>query len=400
LAVGDIVFIGSEFGDFPKEAGMKKTTLLSLVLLVLAGCRSHQQKVEKTSDEGVEVVLNHLEPYVLKGVLSQLILEKEFSIDTEDEKIAQSGLTEMETFDVDPEGNIYIMRWQSNENYVFKFDRDGNFLISFLRRGQGPGELEWGGTVLLDHDGNLLTKDPSKPKLGIYDRDGRFIKEILLKKPIEPIAPLGNGQYFCFDQIQNPETLQNYLGTCDASFESFKKIYQKDTPNPFQSSEAKVTISGRSLIYQAGKDKLYIGDTDKGYEIRVYDLEGKLLRKIRKEYKPVLVSEQFKQELLKRIPEDYRSRIEFVAAWPAFASFIEDEEGRLFVRTFEKALDSEENMFDIFTPEGVFTGRVSIANRNAQSETYSLPCLCRGGRLYSLHDKDSGYRELTVYRLR
>jgi hypothetical protein len=381
---------------------MKRTILLSLVFLVLASCSSRQQKIDKTTDEGVEVVLNHLEPYAIKGVASRLVQEKEFSIDTEDEDIAQIGLTEMETFDVDPEGNIYIIRWQSNENYIFKFDNAGNFVTSFLRRGQGPGELEWGGTVFLDHDGNLLAKDPSKPKFAIYDRDGRFIKEVMLKKLIEPISPLSNGQYFYFDQIQNPEKFQNYLGVCDSSFEPLKEIYQKDTPNEFRSSEAKVRISGRTLIYQAGKDKIYVGDTDKGYEIRVYDLEGKLQNKIRKEHEPVPISEEFKQAFLKRFPEGspFHDRFEFAAAWPPFLTFVEDEEARLFVRTFEKGLNPGENMFDVFTPEGVFISRVSIPNRDAQREQNPLPCLCRGGRFYSIHDKDSGYRELSVYRMR
>jgi hypothetical protein len=379
-----------------------KPTLFSLVLLLLANCSSQQQIIDKPTEEGVEVILNHLEPYAIKGVSSRLILEKDFSIDTENEKLAQTGLTEMETFDVDREGNIYIIRWQSNENYIFKFNRAGNFVTSFLRRGQGPGELEWGGTVLIDHQGNLLTKDPSKPKFSTYDRNGRFIKEVILKKQIEPIAALSNGKYFYFEQIQNPDKLQNFLGVSDSTFDLFQLIYQKDTPNPFRSSEARVMISGRSLIWGAGKSRLYIGDNDKGYEIRVYNLEGKLQRKIRKEYKPVPVSEEFKQKFLERFPEGdpLRGRFDFPAAWPAFMSFIEDEDGRLLVRTFEKGLNPDENMFDIFSQEGVFIGRASIANRDAQREQYPLPCICRGGRLYSVHDKESGYRELSVCRMR
>src|SRR4030042_2892168 len=156
--------MGSELGDSQKEAHMKKTILFSLILLILADCSSRQQKIEKTMDEGVEVILNHLEPYILKGVPSRLILEKEFSIDTENEDMAKIGLTEMETFDVDSQENIYVIRWQSNENYIFKFDRIGNLITSFLRRGQGTGELTGGGTVMIDHEGNILAKDPSKPQ--------------------------------------------------------------------------------------------------------------------------------------------------------------------------------------------------------------------------------------------
>jgi hypothetical protein len=366
----------------------------------LAGCSSRQQKIDKTTDEGVEVVLNHLEPYAIKGVPSRLVLEREFSIDTEDKPITQASLTDLETFDVDSQGNIYVIRWQSNENYIFKFDSAGNFVTSFLRRGQGPGELEWGGTVMLDHEGNILAKDPSKPKYVVYNQDGQFVKEVLLKKPAELIALLSNGRYFCWQQIQEPEMLRNFLGVSDFPFESFQEIYRQDTPNPFQSSESKVTISGRSLIFQAGKRNLYIGDPAKGYEIRVYDLAGQLSRKIRKEYAAVPVSEEFKRRFLERFPEDYRGRFDFPNAWPAFMSFVEDEEGRLFVRTFERGVKPDESLFDIFSPAGVFIGRVSLANRNSQQEIYSLPCLFKGGRLYSIHDKESGYRELSVYRMR
>jgi hypothetical protein len=379
---------------------MKQTVLSLFILVILIGCSPHQEKIDRTIDEGVEVVLNRLEPYTIKGTPSRLVLEKESSIDTEDEAVVKVGLTEMETFDVDAEGNIYIIRWQSNENYVFKFDKTGSFVASFLRRGQGPGELEWGGTVFLDHDGNVFTKDPSLPRYAIYDRDGRFIKEVKLKENTEIIAPLSNGRYFCWRQIQEPEMLRNFLGVSDSTVESWQEVYRKDTPNQLKSSEAKVKVGGRSVIWQAGRNRLYVGDADKGYEVRVYDLGGTLLRKIRKVYKPVSVSDEFKQEIRSRIPGDYRSRLEFAAAWPPFLSFIEDEEGRLLVGTFEKGVEPGEKMFDIFSREGVFIGRVSIANRNAQQEQYALPCLFKGGRLYALHDKESGFRELSVYRMR
>src|SRR4030042_4072255 len=91
---------GTEYPPgFQMEAGLKKPTLFSLVLLVLANCSSQQQIIEKATDESVEVILNHLEPYMIKGVPSRLVLEKEFSIDTENEKTAQIGLTEREKFD-------------------------------------------------------------------------------------------------------------------------------------------------------------------------------------------------------------------------------------------------------------------------------------------------------------
>ena len=93
--------------------------------------------------DGVEIVLNRIEPYSIKGELSTFTLEEEFSIDTEDDKIAELGLTDIGGyFDADSNGNVYLVNPKGNESIIFQFDRDGNFISSFSRRGQGPGELQ------------------------------------------------------------------------------------------------------------------------------------------------------------------------------------------------------------------------------------------------------------------
>lgn len=60
-------------------------------------------------EEGVEVVVNHVEPYKLKGEPGNLILLKVLSIDTERDDIAESGLTDIGAFDVDSE-----QQWESD----------------------------------------------------------------------------------------------------------------------------------------------------------------------------------------------------------------------------------------------------------------------------------------------
>jgi hypothetical protein len=46
---------------------MKKHITLILILLIFSNCAQKQEKVEKIMEDGVEVVLNHLEPYKIKG---------------------------------------------------------------------------------------------------------------------------------------------------------------------------------------------------------------------------------------------------------------------------------------------------------------------------------------------
>jgi hypothetical protein len=129
---------------------MKKFAVFFLILFIFSFCGPKYKKVEKIIEDEVEVVLNHLEPYKIKGESGNLLLENEFSIDTENEDMLKIGLTDIETFDVDQDGNIFVIRWRTTENYLFKFDSKGNFIKSFMRFGQGPGEIEWGGTVLLN----------------------------------------------------------------------------------------------------------------------------------------------------------------------------------------------------------------------------------------------------------
>jgi len=75
----------------------------------------------------------------------------------------------------------------------------------------------------------------------------------------------------------------------------------------------------------------------------VYDLDENLLRRIKKEYRPV------------DYPEDEKK------AFPAIQHFFLDDEGRLLVMTHEKWENPKEFMFDIFNPEGIFIGGKSLS---------------------------------------
>jgi len=120
---------------------MKKLIYLVLILSLFIFCAPQQEKVERIIEDGVEIIVNHIEPYKIKGEPSTFTLEEEFVIDLERDDIAEIGLTELQDFAVDSSGNIYFSDSNSKENLIFKFDAHGNHLKSFCLKGQGPGEL-------------------------------------------------------------------------------------------------------------------------------------------------------------------------------------------------------------------------------------------------------------------
>ncbi len=58
-------------------------------IFLLLSCGGKQPQIDRIYEDGVEVVLNHVEPYLLPGVPSALKLEEDFSIDTEGNGLQQ-----------------------------------------------------------------------------------------------------------------------------------------------------------------------------------------------------------------------------------------------------------------------------------------------------------------------
>ncbi|UCE41034.1 MAG: 6-bladed beta-propeller [Candidatus Aminicenantes bacterium] len=377
---------------------MFKIIPLISIVMILITCSSNQDTVERIMENGVEVVINHLEPYKTEDLASTLTLEQEMVIDTEKDKIAETGLVDMETFAVDDEENIYIIRRTSNENFVYKFDNKGRYVKSFVRRGQGPGEIEWGGSVRYVGDNKLKIKDPGRTKYSVYTTEGEFLEEELLKTHISILKEFSNGKLFVFWQDNSPNMDKhiNHLGVADFGLENIQEIYTYSFPNVMVVE--KVYAPGNFWIEGASESQIYIGDGKLGYEIMVFDLEGNLVRKIRKDHDPVELTEEYKSNFFERrknspVLDKYELRKHF----PPFQYLFTDEEGRIFVMTYEKGQSANEWVSDIFTVEGVFVGRIPIKSR---IESRQIAIEAKHNRLYSICEKESGYKELVVYSMK
>ncbi len=153
----------------------------------------------------------------------------------------------------------------------------------------------------------------------------------------------------------------------------------------------------RLWCWSVSKRNVYVGNEERGYEIWVYDLDGNLIRKIKKEYKKVPISEEYKKKRLERTPDYLKKMTFFPDYFPPYQSFFTDDGGRLFVMTYEKGENPGEFMIDIFNHEGVFVGRKSI---NAWVSDSFLWAKIKRNLLYCLQEKESGYKKLVVYRMK
>ncbi len=379
------------------------------VLLVFLSCGPKQKKVERIIEDGVEVIVNHLEPNEIEGKKSSLIMEEEYTIDLEKAEIVKLGLTDANAgIDVDSKGNIYIFQQpRGDNNFIFKFDSDGNYVTSFGRKGQGPGELQYSWYRRINSLDEIVVTALNKRNLMIFHNNGEYKEAIPLAQGVIEAFPLENGNYLIKKNFENFQSkyLEWPLYLYDSNLEEIKELGKFSAPNDYLVET--VEYPNPSLFCRVSKGKIYIGNPKRGYEILVYDLEGNLLKKIRKEYTPVEISGEEREEItsiLKKAVERpgntlYGKKVDISRYWPPFQYIFTDDAGWLFVMTYEKGGSSEKYIYDIFNPDGLFIGKVGLANLVSTIQWDIQYVVAKDGRLLCLREKDSGYKELVVYRM-
>jgi hypothetical protein len=367
-----------------------------IVVILLASCGPKQEKVDRIIEDGVEVVINHLEPYQIDDV-SSFTLDEIFNIDTEEDEIANLGITDILGFEVNSKGDIFILKCYSGEgDFIFKFDRNGVFVKSFGPYGEGPGEFQNPHHIALDSEDNIVIIDSGRPVLIKYDKDGTFFKDYKLTGGEVKVTSGLRTNLLVLEGSFDPEngTQLFSLELLNPGLEVLRVIdkYGFDWP-----PREKFRIVEPLFCWSVSDDHIYVANEDRGYDIWVYDANGKLIRKIQKEYKKIPVSEKYKEKILDKFPENMRSMTYFPEFHPPFQSLAAGDDGKLLVPTFEEGINPGEFMFDIFNKNGVFIGRKSL---NIWIWEGHLWARMKANKLYSLIEKDNGYKALYVYNMR
>ena len=77
---------------------------------------------------------------------------------------------------VAPNGDVFVSDGHVNSRIV-KFTKDGTFIKTWGRRGDGPGEFNVPHTMSFDSRGRLLVGDRTNRRIQIFDQEGTFLEQ-------------------------------------------------------------------------------------------------------------------------------------------------------------------------------------------------------------------------------
>ena len=387
---------------------------ISLSLLI-AACRPRPAaNVERRVEGGVETVINHVTDEGARA-LRPPRLEELLVIDTESADIVRLGLTDIWGFDVDSSGRIFVFKSPLGQgDLVYKFDPSGRFLSSFCRKGEGPGELQAPIFQKLTAKGELDIPDAGKKKMFVFDGDGKLLREIPIKPYLRQVSdllvPLDDARFFYrrveADTTRSAPRFTYIFSIVDASLSEIKELDRMTVENA--DAVAKIRIPPTFIRWALCRDRLLLLNDERGYEIRSYDFGGNLVRRMRREGPAVPYPASMKQEVLKAIEApmfaSIKGKIQFADPAPPSQHFWADDQGGLYVMTYEPGAGPGEFMIDIFDPSGAFSGRWSLNLRAGMRLFEQYMCLdswttLRNDRFYCLREKDNGYIQLVAYRV-
>jgi len=373
---------------------MKRTLHAILTFIILAGLSPDLaigQKI-KTVD-GIKVISNGRKPKPPPGTPVQLILE-------EDGRIGAGGdpgksFAELTLFVVDREGTIFGL--DMKDRNIKAFDRDGGFLMTIGKPGQGPGELSMPSGIQLNSRGELVIEDVLNRRLAFFTRQGEYIKNISLADKLGLVNIMIDDNDGMLGREMGVEDKKMFfkITKFDSELKALFTIDKIAFEVPIPGSGVKINIMDMMALYDQAPDGRIFYSRNQEYAVQVYSGDGRHMSTIRKPFKSVDVTEEDIEEMLARIPNmggpvNVRDVLEFPEKFPPMQNMTLDEMGRLHVRTWEKGEVEGEYFTDVFDGEGRYIARY-VGKADIRE--------WKGGAAYAIEEDEDGFKMIKRYRV-
>jgi len=332
----------------------------------------------------VIIVKNPKEPMYQEDVFQ---LKEEITIG-EREGREEYMFSNLSSIDIDEDENIYI--FDSGQAKIKVFDKMGNFIREIGKRGQGPGEFTFPWRIMISPKQELVVSDLIKRRLIIFSLTGEYKIDVPTWKQGTLLNMMLDSSGNIVGEVYLPGEKRIFaLKKFNSDFEPIFTIdsFEREKTPLLES------ISPKFHYCISKRDEIIWGHSGK-YIINIHSFDGKLIKKIIKDFELIKINEEEYSEQVERkfggrpIPPQFEQ--ELPKSYPAFKSLTVDEKGRLFVSTFKKISEGEESYYDVFNSDGKYIAEISLR---------AAPRVWKSGKLYTIESDDDGFPVVKRYKV-
>lgn len=384
---------------------MKKILFVAMIIsIAFTSCSKKNNENEKnytvSEINGIKIFHNKNIP---SDPSYRIDAKKLFTIEGSDENCTDSlrDFSFIRSTVVDSKGNIFILDQKLAE--IKKFDKNGKFIKSFCRLGTGPGELQQGVALLCLND-TLYIKDAASTKYSKFTSNGNYIESFMVDDLSWPqfVTPVSK-KLFINDNMEYIPMDDSVILSFDLQIRNSKFKFIRSLKH----DEGKY-IGPNTIIHDyvhpfcVGKENIYVAKiSENEYSIDVFDFNGVLLYKIRKDFRKIVITEEelkefgTAQNLTYGSNDEHEYKVNYKKAVDAMSMF-EDKNGNLIVQVPLDRTEENKNDFivDAFK-NGVFLNRFKIdIGRGFDFYNSSHQRFFIGDRIYYQNREESS---VTVY---
>jgi hypothetical protein len=356
------------------------------VFMLLVSCGKEKAKWKGTIEEenGITVVRNPKEPMYGEDVLS---LEEELSIG-EKEGSEEYMFSQIIDLGVDDGERIYILDFQ--EAHIKVFDKKGEYLRTIGKRGQGPGEIQRPMNLIITPGGQILVNDRGARFLHFFTLSGEYIRSISQATTFHLSRPKVDSKDNIVARYSVPGNAWSFiLKKFDSNLNEILTIFSYEyvilpgvmTPFPPQ------------CYWDIADDDSIIWGYGEKYEIQILHPDGRLIRKIVKDYEPIRITEGEKQKWIKDVYGEQAVPPDIKVSWRkhhnAFGFMNIDDAGRIYVQTYEKTSHGNGYYYDVFDSEGKCIAKIPLKFQ---------PLIWKKNKVYTIEEDEKEYLVVKRYK--
>ena len=260
--------------------------LITIGIILFVGCG--KKEGTKTYDiikkDGVDIYVNKKKPSDTTATLTlKHVLTISGDVDVKDSTRMFNAIEDLE---IDSKGNVFL--FEARKGKILKFDKEGNYIISFGKLGNGPGEFPFAFDFVMLNDTLYVKSFPNKQMVR-FDNKGKYLENItytsgglVIGEILRSIANRNVVGYInTTEEKDGTMYFGNNLVLMNNKFEEL--VILRDYNIKYDPNNIKYYESVTK--FTSGDGKIFVGENDEsGYRINVFDMNGKKIQQIKNNY--------------------------------------------------------------------------------------------------------------------